>query len=321
MNIRLGTACDGSRDGLLIVSRPKDEGGFWPCSDQYTSMLDALEDWDRFVVGVESGSVLVCTQPKLTDALPIGPALRRTWQALYASAFGNRAVRVSQSATSGRSDDSINSRPLMYQGASDRFLGPGEAIEISNEEAELDFEPEIAVITNDVPQGTRASEAHRHIRLVVLLNDFTYRAIVKWERETHFGFVQGKPISGMAPFACTPTALGDSWRDGMLHATVKVSRNGNQIGSIPTHEMQYTFHDLIQHAAATRSLAAGTIISSGTVSSSMANGAASLIEIRALESARGEQMTPYLRSGDEVAIEAIDDAQRSLFGSLRNKVW
>jgi len=227
---------------------------------------------------------------------------------------------VSQTAMSGTDDDVSGPAPLMYQGASDFFLGPGESIDLCATDAELDFEPEIAVITDDVPQGTMALEAHRYVRLVVLLNDFTYRAIVKRERETRFGFVQGKPVSSMAPIACTPAALGECWKDGIVHAIAVVSLNGEPIGRIPTHEMQFSFHDLIEHAAATRSLAAGTVISSGTVSSAVARGAASLVEVRALQRARGEALTPFLRDGDEVSIDVIDDRNRSLFGKLDNRV-
>jgi fumarylacetoacetate (FAA) hydrolase len=34
-----------------------------------------------------------------------------------------------------------------------------------------DFEAEVAVITNDVPLGTSAAAAHRHLKLLVFVND------------------------------------------------------------------------------------------------------------------------------------------------------
>jgi fumarylacetoacetate (FAA) hydrolase len=322
MKLKLATLRDGTRDGALVVSSQNDGDRFFRCAEQYATLLDTVEDWDRFAADLVSGAAVVGPALATTDMLCIGPALPRTWQVLYGSAFGNRMVRVSQTARSNADayDEAAAGVPLMYQGASDRFLGPGEAINACGEDAELDLEPEIAVITNNVPQGTTAAEAHRHVLLVVLLNDFTYRTFVKRERKTGFGFIQSKPVSGMAPFACTPAALNECWRDGVLQATVVVVRNGELVGRIATHEMQYTFYDLIQHAAATRSLTAGTIISSGTVNSSVAEGAASLIEMRALQQMRGEALSPFLQNGDEVVIDVVDDRQRSLFGRLNNRV-
>src|SRR5436305_6920240 len=43
--------------------------------------------------------------------------------------------------------------PLMYQGGSDSFLGPCEPILAADESWGIDFEGEVAVITDDVPMG------------------------------------------------------------------------------------------------------------------------------------------------------------------------
>ncbi|WBV69755.1 fumarylacetoacetate hydrolase family protein [Legionella pneumophila] len=43
--------------------------------------------------------------------------------------------------------------PLMYQGGSDAFLGPRDPILVSSEAYGIDFESEVAVITDDVPMG------------------------------------------------------------------------------------------------------------------------------------------------------------------------
>ena len=49
----------------------------------------------------------------------------------------------------------------MYQGASDHMLGPGEDIEAADEAWGIDFESEVAVITGDVPMGTRRGRLRR----------------------------------------------------------------------------------------------------------------------------------------------------------------
>ncbi|MCS4558992.1 fumarylacetoacetate hydrolase family protein, partial [Shewanella sp. C32] len=49
--------------------------------------------------------------------------------------------------------------PVLYQGGSDSFLGPVDPIRLADDSWGLDFEAELAVITGDVPQGTRAEGA------------------------------------------------------------------------------------------------------------------------------------------------------------------
>ena len=47
--------------------------------------------------------------------------------------------------------------PLMYQGASDRMLGPCEDVVLADEAWGIDFEGEVAVVTGDVAMGTDAA--------------------------------------------------------------------------------------------------------------------------------------------------------------------
>src|SRR5690606_31606511 len=65
--------------------------------------------------------------------------------------------------------------PLLYQGGSDHFLAPTDPIPLGDPDWGLDFEAEIAVITDDVPQGVSAERARGHIRLVMLCNDVSLR--------------------------------------------------------------------------------------------------------------------------------------------------
>jgi len=185
----------------------------------------------------------------------------------------------------------------MYQGGSDKFLGPGEAIQASEPFEQLDMEAEIAVVVDDVPMGVSAADAAARIRLVLGLNDFTYRTLIKREKATGFGFIQGKPLSGLSAYAVTPSALGPLWMNGRLHAHVVIRRNGAVVGRVPTSGMQQGFPELVVHAAARRPLAAGTLISSGTISSEDGTGAASLIEIRQLEQRAGLVPSSFLLPG------------------------
>jgi fumarylacetoacetate (FAA) hydrolase len=301
------------RDGRMWVSH---DGGerFVLSPAAYPSVQSALEDWFGFVEAVAGQA-----GQRHEDAcnLDVVAVLPRCSQALCASAYGNRELRVHQQEGGARSDDRTI---LMYQGASDRFLGPGDVFPAQDIDQALDLEAEIAVAVEDVPMGVTAREASRFIRLVLGMNDFTYRTLIRNEKTSGFGFIQGKPLKALSAFAATPEALGRHWVDGRLDATLVATCNGQMIGRVPTLGMEWSFPELVAHAAATRPLAAGTLISSGTVSSPAAEGAASLIELRGLQSKRGQPRSPFLVQGDRVDLRFLGKDGSSLFGPLYNGV-
>ncbi|HVO16985.1 MAG TPA: fumarylacetoacetate hydrolase family protein, partial [Alphaproteobacteria bacterium] len=79
---------------------------------------------------------------------------------------------------------------------------------------------------------------------------------------------------------------------------------------------------LIEHAAQSRPLAAGTILGSGTVSNrDRSAGSCCIAEQRTLETIDGgKPVTPFMGFGDRVRIEMLDRAGRSIFGAIDQKV-
>jgi fumarylacetoacetate (FAA) hydrolase len=86
--------------------------------------------------------------------------------------------------------------------------------------------------------------------------------------------------------------------------------------------MAFSLPQLVAHAARTRSLTAGSIIGSGTVSNrDPAVGSACIAERRMLEQIEnGAPKTPFLKSGDRVRIEMKDEGGRSIFGAIEQDV-
>lgn len=209
--------------------------------------------------------------------------------------------------------------PLMYQGGSDRMLGCRAPLPCRDEWG-ADCEGEVGVIIGPVPMRPTREQALGAIRLVTILNDVSLRSLQPRERETGFGWVHCKPPTAFAPVVATPDELGDAWRDGKLHGLLHVSRNGEFLGRPDTGVgMQFDFGQLIQHAAATRDLSAGTIVGSGTVSNENAAevGVACIAERRFLEQiGGGKPVTPYLRDGDVVSLDMTDASGRSIFGDI-----
>lgn len=327
--MRLASLRDGSPDGRLAVVAP--DGVHAALATGIAATLqDALERWDavepalrRLAAAIDAGDPVVALVA--IGAAQLGAPLPRAWQWLDGSAFPQHGVLMQQAFGL---PPIATDRPLMYQGLSDRFLGPHDDVALPSEEDGIDFEGEFGVIVDAVPMGITADAARAHIRLVVQINDWSLRTIAPIEMKTGFGWIQAKPACSAAPFAVTPGALGDAWRDGRVHATLETRINGALFGAVPGGaEMAFGFHDLVAHAARTRALVAGTIIGSGTVSSAdyARVGSSCLSERRAIDIIAGRTPTSFLRFGDRIAMRAIV-ADRVPFGVLsqvvtKNGAW
>ena len=192
-----------------------------------------------------------------------------------------------------------------------------------SEDHGIDLEMEIAVITGDVPMAVERDKASQHLRLIGLMTDVSLRNLIGPELAKGFGFFQAKPPSSMSPVVVTPDELGEAWDGRRLHLECHAWVNGELLGK-PNggKDMQFSFPRLIEHAARTRPLPAGTIIGSGTVSNrDRSTGAGCIFERRAEEIiADGEAKTPFLKFGDRVKIEMRDAEGRSVFGAIDQKI-
>ena len=255
------------------------------------------------------------------------PPLPRAYQWVDGSAYVTH-VELVRKARGAELPERFWTDPLMYQGASDSFVGPRTPIEATSEDWGVDLEAEVAVVTDDVPMGTPAELAGRHIKLVMLVNDVTARALIPDELGKGFGFLHGKPACAFSPVAVTPDELGDAWRDHKLHLPLLSFINGKPFGRPEAGvDMTFDFAQLIAHAAKTRHLGAGTIVGSGTVANEAARDPASevghscLAERRMLETIwHGAPQTPWLKFGDRVRVEMKDAAGRSIFGAIEQQV-
>jgi fumarylacetoacetate (FAA) hydrolase len=213
--------------------------------------------------------------------------------------------------------------PLMYQGGSDDFAGPRDDIVLAREEWGIDFEAEVAVITDDVPMGVTPDQAQLHIKLLVLVNDVSLRNLIPEELAKDFGFLQSKPASSFSPVAVTPDELGDEWKGGKVHLPLRSTWNGKLVGQPDAGvDMVFNFPQLIAHLCKTRRARAGSIVGSGTVSNKDAKkGYSCIAEKRCLETiADGVASTPFMLFGDTIRIEMLDAAKQSIFGAIEQTV-
>ncbi len=322
--MKLGSLRSDSRDGrLVLVSRDLER--MFEVSEYAPHLQAALDDWQNLAprlqeISEDLNAGTVSGRP--LDPTALTAPLPRAYQWLDGSAYLSHVERVRR-ARGAEMPPSFQHDPLMYQGGSDRFLGPREPICVADEDWGADFEAEVAVLTDDVPMGIDSAHAEAHIKLLTLVNDISLRKLIPDELAKGFGFVHGKPASSFAPVAVTPDELGEHWRDAKLHLPLLTMWNGELFGQPDAGEdMRFDFAALISHAARTRSLTAGTVIGSGTVSNrDSARGCSCIVEKRMLEIIEsGQASTPFLRHGDRVRIEMLDGDGDSVFGAIDQRV-
>jgi fumarylacetoacetate (FAA) hydrolase len=323
--MKLATYKDGSRDGqLVVVSR--DLGQAHVATGTATRLQQVLDDWN-FLSPQLQDLYVALNQGKARHGFAFDPRqcmapLPRAYQWADGSAYLNHATLLCQ-ARGARPPDSLRTDPLIYQGGSDDFLGPTDEAWFGSEAWGIDFEAELAVITGDVEMGASPGQALDSVRLLMLANDWSLRHLVPAELAKGLGLVQSKPATAFSPVAVTPDELGESWRGGRVHLTLQSSRNGKRVGLCETGpEMHFHFGQLIAHLAKTRTVRAGTIVGSGTVSNSdAAHGVHCIAEQRAREIlAHGEPRTGYLVTGDRIRIEMQGRDGLSLFGTIDQRV-
>jgi len=324
----------GGRDGRLVVVS-NDLAWYSPADRIALTLQAALDDWARcepelrgLAESLEHDSV---PKARFREHDVMSP-LPRAYQWADGSAYVNHVALVRQ-ARAADMPESFWTDPLMYQGGSDGFLGPRDAIPLKDEAWGCDMEGEIAVVTGDVPLGASREEALAAIRLVMLCNDVSLRNLIPAELAKNFGFFQSKPASAFSPVAVTPEAL-PNFKDGKLHGKLEVELNGKPLGEADAGvDMTFDFGTLIAHAAKTRALSAGTIIGSGTVSNRDAGGGpgkpidqgglgySCLAEVRTVETILGgKPVTPFMKHGDVVRIQMVDDKRHSIFGAIEQEV-
>jgi fumarylacetoacetate (FAA) hydrolase len=322
--MRLATLRDGSRDGRLVVVR-RDGQAAAEAARVAPTLQAALDRWEEAAPRLRA--LAADLDAGRADGAPLDPRalaapLPRAYEWIDGSAYLNH-VRLVRRARGAAPPPTLETDPLVYQGGSGVLLGPTDPIPLVDPAFGLDFEGELCAVTGDVPLGTPAGDALRHVRLLLLANDVSLRELIPAELAKGFGFFQSKPSTAFSPFAVTPDELGPAWRDGRAFLRLTVRLGGQVVGDLDTGpEMHFSFADLIAHAARTRALVAGTIVGSGTVSNAdPARGVSCLAERRARELIEaGAPRTPWLRAGDRVEIEVRDAQGRSLFGTIDQRV-
>lgn len=323
--MKLASLKTGGRDGTLMVVS-SDLTKMTAATAVANTLQQAIENWGTAAPELQdlanklnAGSI----DSQAYNPSQLASPLPRSYQWADGSAYLSH-MRLVRKARGAEMPEGAETDPLMYQGGSDYFLAPTEDIPCHDTDWGLDFEGEIAIITDDVSAGCAVSNAASHIKLVMLCNDISLRHVMRPELTKGFGFYQSKPASTFSPVCVTPDELGEHWSGAKVNLPLETTYNGEQFGNVPAgKDLNFDFADLIAHAARTRDLRAGTIIGSGTVSNTNHEtvGSSCLAEKRMIEIIEtGDATTRFMHPGDTIKFQMKDPAGQSIFGAIEQKV-
>jgi len=329
--MKLASLKEGGRDGTLIVV-DRALARAVRATDTARTLQAALEDWSNtaprlnrvyeLLNDAAQAQTINGEEVFALDPAALAAPLPRAYEFVDGSAYLPHVERVRR-ARGAEVPASFYTDPLMYQATSAGFLGPRDPVLVVSADYGIDLEAEIVVVTDDVPMAATPAQAAAHIQLIGLVNDVSLRNLIPNELAKGFGFLQSKPRSALSPVFVTPDELGQAWRDSKLHLPLRTQINGRFFGAPEAGEdMQFSFAELVAHAAKTRPLSAGTIVGSGTIANQdESRGASCLAERRTLETlANGKPSTPFLQFGDTVRIEMLDGSGRSIFGAIEQSI-
>ncbi len=318
--MKLASLKEGRDGRLVVVSR--DLQHCCSAADIAPTMQAALDDWASTSPALEARFDALNART-VQDAVSFNveecaAPLPRAYHWADGSAYVTH-VELVRKARGAELPASFWEDPLVYMGASDAFIGARDPIAVEDEAWGIDFEAEVVVVTDDVAAGTSAARAASHIKLLGIVNDVSLRNLIPAELGKQFGFYQSKPWTSFSPVLATPDELGESWDGAKLHLPLRAELNGELIGAPNAgRDMTFDFPTLIAHCAKSRSLMAGTVIGSGTVSNvGSEDGSCCLAEVRCLETIRdGAPATPFMSFGDRVRIDMLDASGNSVFGAI-----
>ncbi len=139
--MKLATLKNGMRDGeLVVVSR--DLSRYVAVPEMVTTLQGAMDRWESMEAPLRDVYHELNAGGR-RDARPFDQAqamspLPRAYQWADGSAYVNH-VELVRKARGAELPESFWTEPLMYQGGSDRFLGPRENIRMETEDWGIDF--------------------------------------------------------------------------------------------------------------------------------------------------------------------------------------
>jgi 2-keto-4-pentenoate hydratase/2-oxohepta-3-ene-1,7-dioic acid hydratase in catechol pathway len=150
----------------------------------------------------------------------------------------------------------VPERPLLFFKPPSAIIAPGEAIELPEESARVEYEAEIAVIVGSRARRVREEEAWDHIAAVAPLNDVTARDLQKTDGQ----WARAKGFDTFCPLG-EPVPADRIDRDG-LRITARL--NGATVQEGHVREMVFSIPFLVAYISRIMTLEPGDVVATGT---------------------------------------------------------
>jgi fumarylacetoacetate (FAA) hydrolase len=186
-----------------------------------------------------------------------------------------------------------NQAPTFCFGSAGSLVGHEAAVHAPARCEELDYGLQIAAIIGRGGRDIKAADAWRHIAGFTILNSFVARDVER--REIAFGMGRSKSrdfATAVGPYLVPLSSLRDRIDgDDHLHLAMRAMVNSNELSRSDASTMQFTWPQLVEHAARHAELFPGDLLASGV------SGSGSILDLG------GQPAANYLRPGDVVELE------------------
>ncbi len=188
--------------------------------------------------------------------------------------------------------------PVFYFTNHQAVVGPGPVHVKPRHLERLDFELEAAIVVGREARDVPAAKADEIIFGMMIMNDFSARALQMEEMKLSLGPAKGKDFAtGLGPWLVTMDELEDVTRKTDVGAHFDLGMrafvNGVQVSSGNVKDMTWTFAQILERASYGVTLYPGDVIGSGTC------GTGCFLELNGSKITKDQ----WLRPGDVVALE------------------
>jgi 2-keto-4-pentenoate hydratase/2-oxohepta-3-ene-1,7-dioic acid hydratase in catechol pathway len=196
--------------------------------------------------------------------------------------------------------------PVFYFSNPAAIVGPRDDVPMPPGTQQLDFELEVAAIVGRAGADLDPEEAERHIAGFCVMNDWSARDVQRREMKLSMGPVKGKDFATtLGPVMTTPDELEPFRKDRAYDLVMRATVNGNEYSRASLAEIYWSFGEMLAYASRGTRILPGDVIGSGTC------GTGCILELSLVH---GEAAYPWLKVGDEVALEVQE------LGRIQNRV-
>jgi len=185
--------------------------------------------------------------------------------------------------------------PVFYFTNPAAIVGPFDDVAVPPGTEQLDYELEVAAVVGMGGADLDPGLAERHIAGFCVMNDWSARDLQRREMRLSLGPAKGKDFATtLGPFLLTPDEI-EPYRKGKAYdLEMTATVNGKEYSRASLADIYWSFGEMLAYASRGTRVVPGDVIGSGTC------GTGCILELALVH---GEEAYPWLKPGDEVALE------------------